>query len=188
MRTLNNLFKTKIARMVIIAFMAAIICVVSSLPGIPIPLSETPITLQTVAILLAPLLLGLNGAASVALFVAIGALGLPVFAGFKGGFGVLVGPTGGYIIGFIIAALMLGYVVNKTSNRIIIIIATVLANIPIHLIGIIQLKLVLGLPTYWAAFTAGSLPYIPLDLTKTALALLLAEVILGSFSKTKIHS
>ncbi len=80
----------------------------------PLPWSPVPITGQTFAVLLAGVLLGRWwGGASLAIYAGIGAAGLPWFAGWSGGFASIAGPTGGYIVGFILAALFLGHFTDK---------------------------------------------------------------------------
>ncbi len=95
---------SRLASMVFIAVFAALIAVCSQ---IQIP-SVVPFTLQTFAVFLAVGLLGgKRGTVSVLIYILLGAVGLPVFAGFKGGIGALLGTTGGYIIGFIFSALIM---------------------------------------------------------------------------------
>lgn len=79
------------------------------LPGNPL----VPITGQTFAVLLAGILLGTWGGISLCMYVGIGAMGVPWFANFQGGIGAITGSTGGYIIGFVIAAFFLGYVTDR---------------------------------------------------------------------------
>lgn len=87
-------------RMVSIAFAAVLICVCS---WITLPFA-IPFTLQTFAVFCALLLLGgKDGTAAIGLYLAMGCLGLPVFSGFSGGVGHLLGPTGGYILGFLLS-------------------------------------------------------------------------------------
>ena len=77
---------------------------------IPLPWSPVPVTGQTFAVLLAGVLLGRWwGGISLAFYAGLGAAGLPWFSGWSGGVGYLTGPTGGYIIGFILAALFIGH-------------------------------------------------------------------------------
>ena len=81
---------------------------------VPLPWTPVPITGQTLAALLAGVLLGRwYGGLSMAIYAGLGAAGLVWFSGWSGGIGHLAGPTGGYIVGFILAALFLGYVSNK---------------------------------------------------------------------------
>lgn len=104
---------SKITDMVYIGLSAAIIAVCS---WISIPLT-VPITLQTMGVVLISGLFGAKrGTLSTFLYILIGAIGVPVFSGFKSGFGVLLGSTGGYIIGFIFTALIVGIVSDKTNK------------------------------------------------------------------------
>lgn len=81
---------------------------------VPLPWTPVPITGQTLAALLAGVLLGRwYGGLSLAIYAGLGVAGLAWFSGWSGGIGHLAGPTGGYIIGFILAALFLGYATNK---------------------------------------------------------------------------
>lgn len=87
---------------------------------ITVPLGAVPVTLQTLGVCLVAGLLGWKrGALATLLYVFIGALGVPIFAGFKGGLGVLAGPTGGYIVGFLFTALLVGAVSDKTEGRLL---------------------------------------------------------------------
>lgn len=102
----------RINRIVSIALMTAIICVISPF-AIAIPVSPVPISLATLAIYLTVMILGWkDGTISVLLYVLIGLAGAPVFTGFTGGAGKVLGPTGGYIIGYIFLAFIEGTFVN----------------------------------------------------------------------------
>ena len=99
---------SKTQRICYIAILTAIICVVSQLPGIPLP-GGVPMTLQTLIIPLAGIILGwLDGFVATLLYLILGAVGLPVFSGFSGGVGVIMGATGGFIISFPLMALFAG--------------------------------------------------------------------------------
>ena len=98
----NTRFSVK--SMVVTAMFAALIAVCSILS---IPVGEVPVTLQTFAVCLSAAMLGWKrGTLSVFVYILLGAVGVPVFAGMSGGIGILAGPTGGFLIGFIIAALV----------------------------------------------------------------------------------
>lgn len=100
--------------MVFIALFAAIICVMAPFS---FSVGVIPITLGTFAIYLAGALLGSKkGIIAVAVYIMLGAVGLPVFSGFKGGFAVLLGVTGGYIIGYIPMALLTGIFSEKNKK------------------------------------------------------------------------
>ncbi len=80
--------------------------------------TPVPITLQSFAVLMMGALLGSKrGALSVLTYLAQGAIGLPVFAGFNGGIAALIGPTGGYLIGFVLCTYFVGYALEKGGKR-----------------------------------------------------------------------
>jgi len=86
--------------------------------SIPLPFTPVPITVQNQLVLLLALFLGPRRAvASVLGFLAQGAMGLPVFAGAAGGMAILMGPRGGYLMGYVIAAWVTGYLMEKRRNR-----------------------------------------------------------------------
>ena len=87
-----------------VAVFAALIAAMSLTPAIPVAGLPAPITLQTLAVMLAGLCLGAwRGAAAVSLYLLVGLAGLPVFAGGKAGIAAFVGPTGGYLVAFIVS-------------------------------------------------------------------------------------
>lgn len=97
------------------AMFAALIAVCSILS---IPIGSVPVTLQTFAVCLSAALLGWKcGVLSVLVYILLGAAGLPVFAGMAGGVGVLIGPTGGYIVGFLPTAALIGLVAERSGRR-----------------------------------------------------------------------
>lgn len=94
---------------------AAIIAVCS---WISIPVGSIPITLQTMAVCIVAGLFGWKrGTLSVVVYILLGAIGVPVFSGFKAGIGVLGGPTGGYIVGFLFTALIVGIVSDRVKGK-----------------------------------------------------------------------
>jgi len=100
-----------------IAVFAALMAALALAPAVPIGLAA-PLTLQLVGVALAGLCLGWwRGAAAVALYVLVGLAGLPVFAGGKAGIGVLFSPTGGYLIAFVLAAALTGYLAERIVRR-----------------------------------------------------------------------
>lgn len=105
----------KIRNMVFTALFAAIICVISPFK---IPIGEVPITLATFAIYIAASVLNWKyGTLAVIIYILIGMVGLPVFSGFVGGVQRLVGPTGGFLIGYIPCALIIGLIVDKSESK-----------------------------------------------------------------------
>ena len=148
----------------------------------PLPWSPVPITAQTFAVLLAGVLLGRWwGGASLAIFAGLGAAGVPWFSGWASG---LV-PTGGYIIGFILAALFLGYFTDKyvrSRSFFSMLVLMLFANfVLIYIPGLIWLGLWLNVVpgTPAASFAAllgmGLVPFIAGDITKAVLAAAIAR-------------
>lgn len=103
----------------LIAVFAALVAAFAILPAIPVGPLGVPITLQTLAVMLAGVVLGPGrGGAAVGLYVAVGLAGLPVFSGFRGGLGLLAGPSAGYIIAFPLAAVLAGYLARLALRRV----------------------------------------------------------------------
>lgn len=108
----KNKFKT--IDLVYIGLSAALIAICS---WISIPLT-VPITLQTMGVCIIASLFGAKrGTIATIIYILLGAIGIPVFSGFKGGLGVLLGSTGGYIIGFIFTSIIVGIVSDKTKGK-----------------------------------------------------------------------
>ncbi|MCR8994265.1 biotin transporter BioY [Brevibacillus laterosporus] len=152
----------------VIAIFTAITAVFAQ---ITIPLPTVPITGQTLAVGLVATVLGSRyGTVSMVLYALLGAIGVPVFAGFSGGPQVLIGPTGGFIFGFIAAAFIMGYLLEKTKYTFTMaLIANLLGMVVTFLFGVVQLKLVLNLS--WAgAMAAGVTPFIAGGIIKAVLA------------------
>ena len=147
-----------------IAYSAAFIGLISLGAWVSIPFFPVPLTLQTLFVLLAGMILKRFAVIPVSLYVILGALGLPVFHAGVAGFGILLGPTGGYLVGFIGAALVVGLAYESPSQTIRI--TGLLAGTGvIYATGIAWLLFSLGgglLP----AITAGLIPFIPGELIK----------------------
>ena len=107
--------KPKIRDLLLASLFASLTAVGASI-HVPLPFTAIPITLQTLFIYVAGALLGSRlGALSQSLYVLMGIMGLPVFAGWRSGFEVLMGPTGGYILGFIPGAYVIGKLVELSQ-------------------------------------------------------------------------
>ncbi len=137
-----------------------------------IPLPLIPITLQTLFLSLAAALLGgYLGALSQIIYVSLGIIGLPVFAGGKAGFGVLMGPTGGYLVGFILGAYIMGTLIEKKERPGFAWIAAsmFIGLMVIYVFGVAQLMMVAQL-SLKKALLVGVLPPLPGDIIKIAAA------------------
>jgi biotin transport system substrate-specific component len=150
-----------------------------------IPIGPAPIVLQNFFVLLAGLLLGSRwGFASMGIYLLVGAMGLPVFAGAKGGIAHFVGPTGGYLIGFAAAAYLVGFISERSGGRKgADVAAVVAASLLIYAIGVPWLKAVTGM-TWVKAATVGLLPFLPGDAVKGAAAVAVARAMRPVFLKT----
>lgn len=158
----------KLRMMIISALFAAIIGVLAQ---VTVPLPLVPITGQTLAIGLAATILGSRyGTLSVAIYLCLGAIGVPVFAQMSGGLGILFGPTGGYLVGFIPTAFVIGYFLEKTSFTIKnAIIANIIGTFIALVFGTVWLMISASL-SWPAAFAGGFAPFIVVGLIKAVLA------------------
>ena len=112
-QTRGKTTKNKTKEITLIALMAAVMCILGPI-SLAIPISPVPISLGTLAIYLASYLLGMKrGTISCLIYLLIGIVGLPVFTGFTGGIGKVMGPTGGYMIGYIFLVLCTGLASDK---------------------------------------------------------------------------
>ena len=153
--------------------LGALVVAASAQVVVPLPFTPVPFTLQPLAVLAVGGLLGAaDGAGALVLYLALGALGLPVFAGGGSGILRLVGPTGGYLLAFPVAAAVAGALAapggsgGATLWRVLA--GCVLGMIVIHAGGVAQLALLGGDPTQ--AFRYGFVPFFTGDLLKIGLA------------------
>lgn len=159
-----------------LALIAGGAVLIALLSQIAIPLKPVPITLQTLGVLLVGAALGARrGAASLGTYLAAGAVGLPVFAGGGAGLAKFAGPTGGYLIGFLLAATLVGFLVQRFAldRRVLgAALAMLLGTLVIYAVGLPWLSATTGLHGR-ALFTAGLTPFLLGDTLKLALAALL---------------
>lgn len=155
-----------------IALCTAVIAIMAQI-SIPMPLG-VPMTMQTFAITLAAVILGSRkGAVSTLIYVLMGAVGIPVFAGFAGGFQHIVGPTGGFIISFPIMAFIIGLGVDKFRNiKGGFLICLILGTLVNYVIGVLMFCLITG-GSIAAGISACVLPFIPTAIIKAVLASIL---------------
>lgn len=159
-----------------IALFAALIAVLGLIPRIDIPFAAgVPITAQTLGVMLAGLVLGpRSGALAVLLFLFAVALGAPVLSGGRGGLGIFVGPTVGFLVGWVMGAWVCGWLyqvlMRSIARRMVsALLACWVGGIAvIYTPGILGLALVAGMPIEKAALAA--LAFLPGDIVKSALA------------------
>ncbi len=168
-----------------IAILAAIISVLSI---ITFQINVVPITLSVFAVLLSAVIAGAKkSVTAVAVYILIGALGIPVFSGIKGGVQILAGPTGGYIISYIFMALIVGIVSDKIKennikNQVILFLFSIISIAVCYILGTIQYVFITSIG-WTAALSACVYPFIPFDIIKSFLA-----VIIGLKIKTQIKN
>jgi biotin transport system substrate-specific component len=131
---------------------------------VPLPFSPVPVTMQTMVVLLSGAMLGpVAGAASQALYLSLGAAGLPVFTT-----GATLGLTG-YVVGFVVAAALIGFVTRRTSRDLPVVASMVAGSAAIYLLGATWLAMVTGMSAT-EALTVGVLPFLAGDAIKLAAA------------------
>lgn len=140
---------------------------------LPLSLSPIPITLQTLVVSLAGAILGSKrGALSQLMYIGYGICGLPVFAGGLTSIAVVLGPSGGYLIGFPIAAFLTGLLVSGEKNIFWNLGALLIGSLPVLLFGTLQLSLFTA-GNLREAFVIGFAPFIVGDFIKCALVALM---------------
>jgi len=160
-------------KMVLASLMAALTAVGAY---IYIPIGPVPVVLTTLFVLLAGLLLGSRwGVASILLYLLVGAMGFPVFAGGRGGIAHFLGPTGGYLLGYAFASLITGFISEHGRGLLSLeVVAVLFGTLVIYAFGVPWLKVVSQIP--WSkAWLVGALPFLPGDAIKGAVALGLAR-------------
>ncbi|WP_439936563.1 biotin transporter BioY [Nocardia sp. N13] len=166
----------------LIAAFAALISASAYVGAIPVGSAGVPITLQTLTVMLAGCILGpLRGFAAVTLYLALGAVGLPVFAEHSSGIGVFTGISGGYLLSFPVAALLGGFLVkyvarDRRTRAIVVFFCSLAASVlVIHTMGIAGMKLYADVS--WREAASWDMPFWIGDLVKTSLvAMIAAEV------------
>ena len=178
--------KFTVRDMCFIAMFAVIIAVCS---WISVPLT-VPITLQTFGVFAAlGVLGGKKGTIAVIVYVLLGAVGLPVFAGFKLGIGTLLGTTGGYIIGFVLSGIVYWAITDKFGTKLAVtVIAMALGLLVCYAFGTAWFMIVYtgskGAVTLWSTLGWCVFPFIIPDAIKIALAILVSERV-GKYAALK---
>lgn len=173
----------KISTITEIGLFTAIICILGPL-SIAIPISPVPISFTNLAIYFTAIILGWkNGTISYLVYLLIGFVGIPVFSSFTAGPGKLLGPTGGYLIGFILLAVIAGYFVDRFPGKIhMYVLGMVLGTIVTYALGTGWLAYQANM-TFQAALFAGVIPYVPGDIIKIIIAATIGPAIKRQIKK-----
>ena len=165
----------KLRGMVLASLLAALTAVGAY---IHIPIGPVPIVLSTLFAVLSGLLLGSRrGLASMGLYLLVGAIGLPVFAGGKGGLAHFLGPTGGYLFGYLLAAWMAGFISEHSHGLWVLeIIAVIAGSIAIYVMGVPWLKMVTRI-SWQKAWMIGVIPFLAGDAVKAVVILFLVRAL-----------
>ena len=175
--------------LVLCALCAAVTCVLAPLS---VPLAgEVPISLATFAVLLSGILLGAKlGGLSQLIYVLLGSVGVPVFAGWTGGIGITMGVTGGYIIGYIPMAFIVGLIYYRYGRNAsgvlkytVMFIAMVLATAVLYIFGTAWFMAQTGM-TLGASLAACVIPFLPGDLIKIVAVMLVSVPIEAALKRT----
>ena len=163
--------------------MAAVTCILGPL-SIPLPFSPVPISLTNLAVYFSIYVLGMKkGSISYVIYLLIGLVGIPVFSSFTGGPGKLLGPTGGYLIGFLFMAVICGLFIDKwPEKRDMGFLGMVMGTLVCYLFGTVWLAHQAGL-SFEAALAAGVIPFIPGDVAKMLIAVFIGPEIVKRLKK-----
>ena len=171
----------------LVSLFASLLCVSSY---VILPIGPVPVTLQVLFVLLSGAILGAElGALSVVIWIMLGVFGLPVFAGGKSGPLVLLGPTGGYLVGFVVCSWLVGAMTRSPSlSRFRTGTAMFLGLTAAYALGLAgfmaSFAFFLQKPmTLQQAISLSVIPFIPFDLVKVAIGAWLAPVLLEALSR-----
>lgn len=170
--------KNNITRKIAFGALFSALIAVCSWIAIPVPSTNISFTLQTFAVVMAAALLGWKtGTAAVVCYILIGLCGAPVFSGFRGGVGVLAGATGGYIVGFVLTALVVGLSRKFFGMKILpLAVSMALGVMVCYAFGTAWFCMICeGEMTLGSALSICVLPYMPFDAIKISAALIIAR-------------
>lgn len=184
----NWRYNAKIIYKILMVFCMACITGLSAQFRFYLPWSPVPITGQTFTVLMSGVLLGaIWGGLSQFVYIFLGLAGVPWFSDGKAGLSVILGPTGGYLIGFIIASLFIGYIIDKNAKLRnflpMLILLSIASFIIIYGFGLanlsIWLKVVKGSSvSFWKLLLMGAIPFLPGDIVKIIIAAGLTMIIM----------
>lgn len=163
--------KASASQLALIGIMSAVICILGPL-SIPLPISPVPISFTNLAIYLAVFILGAKkGTISYCIYLLIGFAGVPVFSAFTSGPAKLLGPTGGYLIGFIFMAFICGFFIERFNTKPMYFTGLVIGTVIAYLFGSAWLSYQASM-TFSQALIAGVIPYIIGDVIKIIISII----------------
>lgn len=178
----------------LVAVFTALLVAAALVPGIPLGGLGVPITLQTLAVILTGLVLGpVRGGLAVLLYLLLGFVGLPVFSRGQSGLQVLSGPTAGYLVSFLVAAVVVGLAAQVTVRAArralwvpLLLAASFAVTVAVvHVLGVVGLMVNLRLPL--SAAVSADLPFLPGDLVKDVVAVVAAVAVHRAFSDVLVR-
>ena len=162
--------KKSVVEMTVCAALCAVLCVVCPFM---VPVGAVPVTLGTFAVCCAGGVAGgKRGLAAVGLYLLLGGVGVPVFAGFRGGVYTLIGPTGGFLWGYLLLVAVVGFVSDRTDSRTALCLACCGGTVLLYLVGG-GWYAVTAHTSFFAALSVCAVPFLPLDAVKIAAATVL---------------
>ena len=164
--------KITIYQITCMAVMAAVMCIAGPLA---LPIGPVPISLTNLVIYFTVFVLGMKtGTGSFLVYLLLGAVGLPVFSGYAGGFAKIAGPTGGYLVGFVLMALIGGFIMEKCNRKLVpTMLGWVLATVVDYALGTAWFVLVAHC-SFTYALTVCVVPFIIGDIIKIVIGTLVA--------------
>ncbi|GAA1710771.1 biotin transporter BioY [Isoptericola hypogeus] len=171
-RVLADLVPGALARDVTLVVAVAVLTALAAQVVVPVPGLPVPLTGQTFAVLLGAAALGpWRGAAAQAVYLGAGVVGLPVFAGASSGWESVAGATGGYLVGFVVAGVVVGALARRGADRRVLSTAGAyaLGSLTVYAVGVPWLAVSTGMPA-GAALLTGAVVFLPGDAIKAALA------------------
>lgn len=178
--------KADIRQMALIGLMTAVICVIAPF-SIHIPVSPVAISLGTFSICITTYIIGMKkGLICTFLYIITGLAGLPVLSGFTSGPGVLFGPSGGYLIGYLLIALFTGFFVDRFRSKLWLhAVGMFLGIAACYLVGTLRLAYLNNL-SFGAALAGGVIPFIPGDIAKIIIVMIAGPQLYKALNRAKM--
>lgn len=177
-------------RMTVYVALFTSLIIIGGYISMPIPVGPVPIVLSDFFVMLTGLFLGYKwGSVSILLFLSMGAIGLPVFQSGTAGWARFVGPTGGYLVGYIIVVLCIGLITEKIKTLpgkttiLKNLVALVISNIILYVIAVSWLKVAANM-SWFDALAAGFIPFIAGTVIKIIAVIVIGQVLLPRFKQT----